>query len=678
MTPEFFDVLRIAPLIGRAFTNEDVTSESFHLAVISHELWQTQFNGATDILARQVVLEGETFLVLGVMPRGFDTPEASEVWVPSRWGNQALRGRLISPVVVGRMAVGVTAAQALDEIANTTFSRNKTAARAWSPQITSFRHTLIGDMGRVILLLAAGALIVLLVASTNIASLLLTRVSARQREFAVRRALGASARDIDKQILAETLLLSAMALIAAIPISMWTLDAIRVWVPIQMHGAANIALDGRSLAAAAIFSILTAALFNAAPLWSARRGSPLTALRGAPAATVDPGWRRFRSGLTVAQIAFALVLLAGAVTVIRTVSTLLALDLGVRGDRVLVVGLDLPHPALQAQQRLPTFERYAEAFRALPGIESVAVTTAVPGAAPFGQAELLLEDEPVPPKAGYVGTEIIASPEYFSIMGIDLLAGRAFAASDHFYALKVAMVSESFARRYGLRPVDVVGRRAVLDHRWVQIVGVVRDLRLGGPLATLDATVYVPYAQRLVDGPMQIVIKSRGDPSQLVASVRAAGASVDPSAPLYDIRTFDQIREAHVRDRRFVMTMLSWFGGLAFVLAVLGLYAVVGYMVHLRTQEIGIRMAMGATRGAVRMSVVANSLAHCLAGIVVGAAIAIAMSWALSSRLRDLGELDAATLSIVSAGFLASAMLAAWLPARRATQIDPVQALRAD
>jgi predicted permease len=357
----------------------------------------------------------------------------------------------------------------------------------------------------------------------------------------------------------------------------------------------------------------------------------------------------------------------------------MAVDLGARGERVLVVGLDWPNGEVHPDRRVQFLQRYADAFRALPGVESVAVTTGVPGAAASrGGAELLIDELPVPERAGYVGTEIMASPDYFSVMGIDLLAGRTFAAADHFYAPKVAMISESFARRYGLRPDQIVGRRAVLDHRWVQIIGVVRDVRLGGPSTEADATAYVPFAQRQAGGPLQFVVKARNDPSQLIAAVRAAGTRIDPSVPLYDIRTFHQIREAHVRDRRFVMTMLSWFGGLAFVLAVLGLYAVVSYLVHLRTREIGIRMAMGATTGAVRASVIRDGVAHCLAGIALGAVLAIGLSQLLSSRLRDLGQLDLITLSVVSSAFVASAALAAWIPARRATRIDPVQALRFD
>jgi putative ABC transport system permease protein len=677
VTPEFFDVLKVSPQLGRVFTNADVTSGSFHLAVISHGLWETHLESARDVLGRQMVLGRERFVILGVMPRGFEMPQASQVWVPSYFDDRVVAGHLPLPVVIGRLANGIASTETLREIATLVPPLGKRSPSGTHSQITPWRDTLVGDMRIIILLIAAGAFIVLLVASTNVASLVLTRVSARQREFAVRRALGASDRDIARQILSETALLATMAFAVTLPIARWTLDAVRAWVPVGMYGSADIALDGRAVMASAAFSLLTACLFSAAPLWATRSRLALDALRGAAASTADPRWRRFRSGLAVAEIAFALVLLAGAVTVTRTVASLMAVDLGVRADRVLVVGLDWPASGDLPDRRMADFQRYADAFRALPGVQSVAITTGVPGAAmDRSGSELIIEGLEASSDRGYLGTETMASPDYFSIMGIDLVAGREFGAADHFFAPKVAIISESFARRYQLRPDEAVGRRAVLDHRWVEIVGVVRDVRLGGPTGRVDATAYLPFAQRQSGGRLQFVLKSQGDPGQLIAAVRAAGARLDPNVPLYEIRTFDQIREAHVRDRRFVMTMLSWFGGLAFVLAVLGLYAVVSYLVHLRTREIGIRMAMGSTTGAVRLSVLANGVAHCVAGIALGAALAFVASRVLSSRLPDVGELDFITLSVVSSTFLVSAALAAWLPARRATRIDPVQALR--
>ena len=679
VTPEFFDVLRVYPAIGRPFRVADL-DRSRHLVIISHDLWQARLDAAKDVLDRWIVLNGESFDVIGVMPRGFALPESSEVWVPAAWDAQVAGGRLVAPIVVARMSRGVSASDAYDEVAQTPHHGHTHADghnRAQSGiALAPLRNTLVGDVRILIFLLAAGAFVVLLVACTNIAGLLLTRVSSRQREFAVRRALGASDRDIARQTAAESFILSLMACVMTIPIGIWTLDAIRGWVPIRMYGAADIAFDARTSVAMAIFALTTTLLFSAVPLWVSRGRSALDALRSAAVTTVEPRWRRFRSGLAIAEIALALVLLAGAVTLIRTVATLMTVDLGVRGNRVLVVGRDWPHTSMPLERRDQLSERFFTAFSGLPGVQSVAITSGVPGAFRHQSAELLVNGEDVPPRGGYVGTRIMASPDFFSVFDIEVLAGRVFTESDHFFAPKVAVISEGYARRFGLRPHEIVGRRAILDHRWLQIVGVVRDVRLDGPAASPDATAYIPFAQRLGGGPLNVVIKTYADPAQLIASVRAAGARVDPNVPLYDIRTFDEIRESHVRDRRFIMTMLSSFGALTFALAVLGLYAVVSYLVHLRTREIGIRMAMGATTEAIRLSVLANGMAHGLAGVLVGCALALGVSRTMSDHLRNLGELDLGTLAMVSAAFLTTNAVAAWLPARRATLIDPVKALR--
>ena len=511
VTPEFFDAMGIAPAMGRVFTTDDFR-RSFHVAVISHHLWQTHFRGASDVVGNQIALGRETFAVVAVMPRGFGLPEAADVWLPARWSSRVVDGGFVFPIVLARLARGVTAKDVGAEVLRLDRpGRGGRYTDAADVTMSSLRNTLVGDVRAVILLIAAAAFVVLLVASTNIAGLLLTRASARRREFAVRRALGASDRDIARQILTESLLLSAIASVAMVPVARWTLDAIRAWVPVRMYGAANIALDGRAFLAAAMFALVTALLFSAIPLWSVRRRGSEDALRGAALATADPSWRRFRSGLAVAEVAFALVLLAAAVTVIKTVSDLMSVDLGVRAERVLVVGLDWPDEAAQPERKRQLLAEYEAAFRALPGVESVAVTNTVPGADRLSRnSELLIDDAPIPLKAGYVGRHTMASPEYFSIMGIELLAGRLFAASDHFFAPKVAVISESFARRFGLRPQEAIGRGAVLNKRIVQIVGVVRDVRHDGPTRGLDATAYVPFAQGLSSGPMQIVVKAHG------------------------------------------------------------------------------------------------------------------------------------------------------------------------
>ena len=488
VTAEFFDVLRTKAIIGRTFTADDV-ARSKHIAVISHRLWQTLYGADANILGRTVLLNQQSFLVMGVMAPRVDMPDASEVWIPNYWDH--IGQGVPSPVLIARLAPGIDSRQAQEELTSIVKTdsrlglrrRGRSADEAAEYRITPLRTSLLGNAAPILLLVTTGALIVLLTVCANIANLLLARVSARQREFAVRRALGASDRDIGRYVLTESLLLSLLAGVAAIPLAIWTLDLVRAWVPMTVYGASEIAVDGRTIAAIAGFALLTAALFSAAPLWSARRTLSPVDLRSAPGATPDSRWQGVRSALSVAEIALALVLLAGAVTVFRTVAALMTIDLGVRGENVLVVDLDSPRerPRLP-EQRLSFFDQLQGALRSIPGVEAVSIASGVPGAARENQrGELLIEGEPVPPAGGYVGSEIIASPSYFSAIGLDLVAGRVFTEGDGFFAAKVAVVSESFARRFKLTPERIVGRRAVLDHRWIQVVGVVRDVRLGGP-----------------------------------------------------------------------------------------------------------------------------------------------------------------------------------------------------
>jgi putative ABC transport system permease protein len=684
VTPAFFDVLGVRPLMGRTFTAEDLDG-SAHIAVISHRVWQSQFNGARDVLSRSVVLNGETFLVIGVMPPAMSLPDSSDVWVTSNWGPRIIGDAMIAPVVIARLAEGISRAHALDEVLRTpsrTLERrgivNAPPGTFPGAEVVPLRSALVEDHASILLFVGAGALLVLVVACINLANLALARLSARRRELAVRRALGASNRDLARQVLCESALLVVAGAIATLFVSNWTVDIVRALVPVEVYGATDIGIDRRTLFAITGLSALAAVLFSAGPLWSTRNSFFTDTLRVAAVATVDPVWRRLRSALAVSEIAVAVVLLAGAVTVVRTVASLVSADLGVRTERALALKVDLPREAYASSDRSRQyFEQLESAIRAVPGVETVAVASALPGRIGVAdRAELIVDGAPVPAGGKYVGRGVIATPAYFPAMGINLVAGRLFGNSDGFYSQKVAIVSESFARRYSLRPDQIVGRAAVLDHRNVQIVGVVRDVRYSGPEKDFDAAAYVPMAQRLPGHSMHVLVKTARDPRSLAASVRAAGARVDPGVPLYDIQTFDDIRETYIQDRRFVMRMMSGFGGLSIVLAVLGLYGVIAYLVQLRTREIGVRMTLGASTWSVRLDVLRSGLRHAAAGIAVGVGASVALSLLVGSAFERFGALDLLTVAAVSGATLGIAVVATWFPARRATRIDPVVALR--
>jgi predicted permease len=690
VTPEFFDVLRVKPLLGRVFTRDDV-SVSPHIALISHQLWQSAFAGDRAVLSRSVVLNSQSFLVVGVMPPQIQVPASTTVWIPN--GSARFRdGRVTAPIVIGRLAGGATPAHALEEVRaarSVSFSRGEVvdsdqpSRGNLDARLIPLRRALAGDAVPVLLVVAAGSLLLFIVACANASGLLLTRLSSKHRDLAVRRALGASDRDLRRHILGEGAIVLLLAAALSLPLTMWTFHLTRAIVPppLSAIGVSELFVDARVIAVALTFSLAACLLFTAVPVVWARRGISTDVLRNTSAVvTTDVFWRRVRSGFVVAEIAFALVLLAGAVMVVRTVGRLMTVDLGVRGERTLIGQLDFPSETARVPQSARLLlDRIDTAIRAIPGVENLAFTTSIPGdAVSVRSAQLLVDGAPLPTKREYLGRDVRVSPAYFATIGIDLLAGRAFDQRDHFFAPKVAIVSETYVRRYSMQPAEVVGRGAVLDRRRVQIVGVVRDVRMAGPESDLDAAAYIPIAQSLESGAMSLVVRTTREPGQYATQLRTAVARVAPTLPLYHVRTFEQVRDAHVRDRRFVMLMMSAFAALAIALAALGLSGAVSYLVQLRTREIGIRMAMGATRRAVSVAVLRSGLAHAVVGIGVGAALALAASRIISTHVRNLGQIDVGTLSIVAVLLLSVAFVAAWFPAQRAARVDPIIALRCD
>lgn len=685
VTAGFFDVLGASPIVGRTFTSTDL-QQTQQFAVISHRLWRRRFDGDASVVGRSIVLNGQPFTVTGVMPPRVEFPDASEIWIASG-GDPQVGGNPNTTTFIARLANGVTRAQARENVArlvDPSLSPETDPARF---RVVSLRDALVGEIRPVLIMIAAAAALVLAVACANAANLLLARVVAREREFAARRALGASLAQLVRQVLSESLVLSLGAAVVAIPAAVWTLEGMRTFLPATVHGAPDIALNGRVVVATAAVAVLTALAFGLAPAFSFRGQRWVDVLHGTPAATIDPFWRRFRSALVVAQITIALVLLAGAATLVGTVGRLMAVDLGARGERALVVEVTLPlakYGLVSDDAVRQFYESFAAGLRAIPGVDEAGATDQFPGRA----AALIVGHSigvtdattPTDPTNRYA-SRVSATPGYFSAAGIDLLAGRAFSPHDGPDAPRVVVVSEGFARALGLSPRQMVGRQVNVG-RWAgrDIVGVVADVRLGGPESPLRPAIYEPVAQasNLGIGPMQVVFRGRGDPRQLIPALRRAAARIDPGLPLYDIRTFDEIRATHFAERRFAMTTMTVFGALAFVLAVVGLYGVVSYLVRLRTQEIGIRMAIGASPARVRREVLTGGLLHAACGVAAGAACALVASRLIAATIPGFGSVEPITLALLASAIFAVAGAATWLPARRATRVDPALSLRAE
>jgi putative ABC transport system permease protein len=676
----FLGVLGVHPVVGRVFTADDLKKD-LRQAVISHTLWTRRGRIKP---GGEILINGRTFVVVGIMPDRVDFPSGADIWIPTGSDRQ-IAGNASAPATIARLAAGVTADRARFELERIADAVGK-GGRDFKEQpisVLPLHDDLVGPVRPLFLTLAIAAALVLLVACINTASLLLVRVSARERDIAARRALGASGLRLVRHLLCESALLSACAGLLAIPAAMWTLGAIRAALPAALHGAGDVVFNARALLATGVLCGTTMLLFSTAPAWWLRRAGGVSVLRGMSSSTVDPFWRRFRSVLVIAELAIALVLIAGAATVGRTVSALMRVDLGVSGERALTVETALPLARYGSPERLAAFHDQMEAaVRGIPGVEAVGATNQMPGSPEMAVGRrIMVEGRQAPQGAQRGATYLSASADYFRAIGIPLVAGRYFTRADGPRAQSVAIVSESVARRVGLSPAEAIGRRVEVGlgrPSWATIVGVVRDVRLRGPEADPGAQLYLPLVQQPNFGTTFIVVKALGNPAALAPPLRAAIARIDSNVPLYNIRTFEQVRNGFFPERRFAMAMMSAFGLLTGLLAGIGMYGMLSYLVELRTQEIGIRMALGASPAAVRSEILRGGLLHALAAVTIGAGASAVLLRAMTTHVPGLEPPDAPLLAVTAGAILIAVIPITWLPARRATAIDPIHALRAE
>lgn len=679
---DFFDVLGVEARIGRVFSADDV-QRGERLVVISDRFWRDRFDADPGVLGRELLLDGLLFTVVGVVPGGVDFPQAARVWLPAG-GPTQIRGFIPGFVVMGRLRPGVTPDEAAADLRHRVGVGRTPAGLV---RVIPLREALVGAVRPAAVLVWCAAGLLLLIACVNTANLLLARVASREREFAVRRALGATRGQLVRQVLAESLVLSMMAGLCALPAIVWSLDAMQALLPRTLHGVEEIRLDLRMIAATAGIAVLVALLFGLGPALSLRRGTSAELLRSQAVTPVDRFWRRFRSALLVAEVSVCLVLLVGAVALATTVARVMAIDTGVRGDRAIAIELNLPMSTHGAPERRRHLYRDLEAaVGGLPAVEASGITSALPGRPGAMLAEQVhLEGTPVP-----AGTDqrravrLSASPGYFAAAGIELIAGRPFSVADTVDSAPVMVVSEGYARALRVRPSELIGARGTLTQRRggprsAEIVGVVRDVRMRGPERDFYTAVYLPQD---VDpgayGPAHLIVRARGNPGALVPSIRATMAGLDPTVPLYNIETFEEIRASLIADRRFAMIMMVMFAVLGFVLSIVGLYGVISYLVQVRTREIGIRLAIGASRARIRGQILGHGLVHAALGILLGIGIVAATFRVVAARVTALGTPDPAVIAGVAALIVAVAVLASWFPAARATRIDPAVTLRAE
>ncbi|HKQ91190.1 MAG TPA: ABC transporter permease [Blastocatellia bacterium] len=681
----FFQVIDVAPRLGRGFTAEEERPGSDRVVILSHALWQRRFGGDPGILNKTVSLSGISNTVVGIMPPGFQFPENTDMWRPlaPNDGLRSARFGFFLPVV-GRIKPGVTRAQAqadLDVIANQIEQQFPDMA-GYGVNVVPVLEQTVGAIRRTLMILFLAVILVLLIACANVANLLLARAAGRRREVALRAALGAGRWRIVRQLLTENMLLAALGGALGVLLAWWGLRLLVDLSPANIPRLENIRLDGRVLWFTLGLSLLTGLIFGLAPaLQTTQLKLSETLNEGGRSGSGGRSARLIRGVLVVVEVALTLVLLVGAGLLIRSFWRLQQVDPGFKTDNVLTLRLSLPRSRYtDGAQAASFFDRLQERLAALPGVVSVSSTTDIMLQRLATSSSFTIENRP--PDPSEMSLELPfdrVQPNYFQTMGIQLLRGRTFTAQDGRDSPRVAIVNETFVKRY-FPNEDPIGKRFTFggggpNAQWIAIVGVVRDTKRQGVDQPIRIESWMPLAQSPARS-MEVVLRTTGDPLALGNAAREAVWSIDRDLPIPRMQTLEQNLSARVAQRRLNMLLLGLFASVALVLAAVGIYGVMNYTVTQRTNEIGIRMALGAqTRDVLRL-VVGEGMILALLGVVIGLVMTFAFTRLMASLLFGVSASDPLTFAVIAALLFGVALLACWIPARRATDVDPMVALR--
>lgn len=681
----YFGILRVAPVLGRVFTPEEESLSGPNVVILSHELWATQFGSDPAIVGRALSLSGVPYEVVGVMPRGLGE---QDFWIPLRPSAdlRESRGALWLPVI-GRLAPGVTLEQAQTEmsaIARRLEQSYPEANDGMGVLLEPLRASIVGDVRQPLLLLLGAVALVLLIACANIANVLLVRGTARRTELAVRAALGASRRQLAMQVGVESLLLAlaggALGVLAAYACLQWLMGL----APPSLPRLDAIRLDGSVLGITAAVTVLCGMLFGLVPALEAGGRGPAEAIRqGGRGAVGGSAAERLRPVLVVSQFALAVMLLAGAGLMLRSFAKMQDVDPGFDASHVALVRLNLPASKYETPEQVNAFyDELLTSLRATPGVESAdAISDFVLGRLP-NSASIVVEGVELPQALERLPVAYDAvTPGFVRTSRMRMLSGRGLLPTDKQGSPRVALVSETMARTF-FRGADPVGARFAFgvpdsEDGWITIVGVVADARRSGPVEPVRPYVLMPHAQYTTRR-LDIVIRATGEPLALLPQVRAAVHAIDAAQPIAGVRTLEQAFGETVAPRRFLMVLLSIFGGAACALAAIGIYGVMAYVVVRRTREIGVRIALGAPPGRVQRLVIAQAMAQAGIGLALGVAGALLLGGQIRAQLFGVAPGDPTTL-VATVGLLALvALFASWLPARRAAAVDPTTAMRVE
>jgi putative ABC transport system permease protein len=665
------------------FTPGEEDPNAPRTVVLSDALWKRRYGGARDVIGRTIRINDTVHEIVGVLPPGFQPPivaPRAQLWQAFRVNPaSASRGAIILRAF-GKLRPGVTLEQAaahMDQVA-ARLERLHQDDRDAGIRLEPLYERIVGAARPAILVLAAAVGLVLLIACANVANLLLARASGRGREMAVRTALGARRSRLIRQLLAESLLLAAIGGALGTLLAMWGVGALVAASPAGTPRIDAIGVNGAVLAFTVGMTVVTGILFGLAPALHASRADLTSGLREGARGQAGGGGRKLRRVLVVAETALALVLLAGAGLLLRSFVQLQAVDRGFDSANVLVGNVNAPRARFDnADKIIALYDRLVERLRAVPGAESTALVSVLPLSGADSDFAFLIEGRPKPttpaeqPTAWYR----IVSSDYFRTMRIRIVRGRALSDQDGNSAPGAVVINESLARKYWPNE-EALGRRISVDDRTFTIAGIVADIRHRGPDRPPDEELYVHYRQYPERGTVIVARSASGNPASLAPAIREAVRAVDPALPVANVTTMERLEADAVSQPRFVMQLVGLFAAVALALALVGVYGVLSYAVAQRTSEIGVRMALGATRGDVLRLVLVDGLRMVAVGAAIGVAGAAAAGRAMRAVLFGVDAVDLPTLAVTVAVLLAAAALACAAPARRAIRIDPVEALR--
>jgi len=696
VSADFFSTLGVQPVLGRGFRSDEERAGS-DVVVISDSLWRSEFGAAPTVVGSVTTINSRPFTIVGVMPAGFRFPisvPAAQLWVtcaeearteaPGDTPMTAERGAHFIRVV-GRLGPGVTiaAAQADLDAVSAALAReypdeNSNRGVKLTPQLES----LVGGTRQPLIVLFAAVGCVLLIACVNLANLLLVRGAGRGREIALRLALGASRRRIVVQLLTESVVLSAFGAVGGLLLAAWSIRLFVQIAPTGVRGLDQVTIDGAVLAFTAAVGFLSALAFGTLPALLEARVAPRAGLDDSGRATAGRRHGRVRAALVVAETALGVVLLIGAGLLLRSFYRLTTSDPGFDGTRVLTAKFSLPDSRYPYLKQIAFHDELLADLNVLPGVQAAA-TSPLPLSGLHYSISFELPGAKVPPSQQPSADFGMVGPGYFRTMQIPIVAGREFTAADNDAAARVIVVNESFARRY-LAGRDPIGQRikpglstTEKETPWREVVGVVRDVKYKALNEPSRPTYFIPYGQGLITS-LFLAIRTAAPPAAVVEQVRQVVHRKDPELALYDVRSMDEYVTLSVAPARFQTLLLSLFAGLALALTAVGLYGVVAYGVAQRTREFGIRLALGARPGEVLQLVLGSGLRMVSAGVAVGIVGAAFATRLLGSALFEVHPLDPATFAAVVATLFAVALLASFVPARRATRVDPISALRTE